>query len=233
MDTKAAAAILCSFFILVQPYSQAGEAPGKVKIAQKILNAKLAKAQAEYDQIVERADKTRQRKIKVAVRDYQATLNLAMKDAMRNGNLQEANQIKELQTDTAENLGASAPKISKIKVWGKEEWQETEVRVSAGQRLKVSASGKIQLNKNNPLKWGLLGPNGRPDRWVKIEGKNIERGRLIMKIGTGDKIYSVGKKATLKVPSGQNGVLHFMIADDIGGHVDNSGNLKVKITVYP
>jgi hypothetical protein len=108
------------------------------------------------------------------------------------------------------------------------QWQETYVRVKAGQRLVVDAEGAWSPDLRNRTGW--CGGDGMPNTLAGdgylMPGANI--GALLARIGDG-KPFAVGARYDNFI--GEEGVL-FIAMNENPGHNNQAGYLLVQFIVF-
>ncbi len=235
MKKNVVMAVLLAFSCAPGRRAGAGE-PAKVKAARKVFAGAIEKAEQDYERKVAAAKREYEKKLEAARKAYEEKLNAAMKAAMKKGKLDEANAIREAKDEIEMEIGGDLASFKRTKktfmVDSAREWQGSGVRVGKGEKIRIRASGKVQLNITNPTKWGFIGPEGRRGRnarRIKMDELYVFVGQLLLKIGGGKEIFPLGKKKTLVAPAG--GELIFRIADNPGSTGDNRGKYEVKITI--
>lgn len=106
-------------------------------------------------------------------------------------------------------------------------WTETGVLLQPGDRVRIQATGRIQLSTNES---DVAGPDGARSGRSATEAPlpAYTAGALIARVGDSGPLF-VGSDSTLRAPAG--GQLYLGVNDD---HLpDNSGEFRVTITVQP
>ena len=112
----------------------------------------------------------------------------------------------------------------KIKVSGKQTWTTTGIRISKGQHVKITASGKVYANAT--VCGGPDGIPNRPDWDIYSVVKGKPHAGLTAKIGTGNAFF-VG--SSLSFTARDSGELFFRVNDnDLG---NNKGEFSVSVKV--
>lgn len=129
------------------------------------------------------------------------------------------------QFGTRTRGGAAIPSQWDVRVPATDTWTDTGIMLSAGDTLRIEASGVVHLSRNardsaDPAgSRTRLSPNAVfPDR---------PAGGLIARIGRGHPIYVGARQQTIRVT--QNGRLFLGVNDD--HTADNSGQFEVRIAV--
>jgi hypothetical protein len=140
------------------------------------------------------------------------------------GDPQDVREIR--RTPRAEvELDQLGGKVYKINA--NESWRRTDVEVRRGQRVEITAGG-IARWASDGAAWTIVNANGREgasSNFLPFPGAPI--GSLVMRIGKG--VYPAG--ASVVVEAEDDGVIEFMINDDILS--DNSGSFQVRVNVRP
>lgn len=105
-------------------------------------------------------------------------------------------------------------------------WHDAGMRVAAGQRLKLVATGEYAFR----MEGNTCGPEGKPEAQPysgKWPANDLTGLALIGRIGEEGAPFLVGKEA--EITADRDGELQFMVNDDILN--ENDGVLHVRVTV--
>jgi hypothetical protein len=109
----------------------------------------------------------------------------------------------------------------------KEGWVDTGIHVPRGARVEVRCTGSLSLNGI-----GYMGPEGNLD--VDTPGGDrfvgtAHAGAVVGRVGT--TVFEVGKLALID-PTNFEGNLELAINDGCGFYADNSGSVRVEVSVW-
>lgn len=111
-------------------------------------------------------------------------------------------------------------------------WQSTGITVRSGERIYITASGAVTWDPTPNMPTSTVSPNGTSYAASRIRNRpwsfplqDAGAGSLIMRIG--NSVYFVGESTAIQ--SSQNGMVEFMINDDVDWLFDNSGSFTVSI----
>ena len=127
-------------------------------------------------------------------------------------------------------LAKSVPKT--VKVPATMSWNNTRIQISAGQAIKIQASGKASTLKT--VKSSQSGPAGQKIICGSVKSApppcaltGAKYGALVGKIGN-NPAFVIGKK--LNFTAKHSGTLYLSVNDNLGWYHDNSGGYTAVVT---